>query len=174
MEIYFQPNKEKNGIVIVNEYQKARFMEWLKKYDSFKVEPIINESGKSRRYLEGAVIPSYCKWQYNIDPREPGAQDKRRLLFMRDFNNEIVTNREGEPERVPVSSRGKAREVLENWQRYAEENGAPIPNPELYKKWRDEWGMDIRFKNFYEWLEFLGIEEDAMPSSETFNKLQDA
>ena len=171
MEIYFTPNKEKNGITIVNEYQKGKFLEWLKKYESFKVEPIIQESANRRRYLEGAVIPAYCKWQYGIDPRESGKSDQRRSLFMSDFNSDIVTNRDGEPSRVPMSSKGRASDILDNYTRYAEENGAPIPNPDLYKKWRDEWGMDIRFKNFYEWLEFLGIEEDAMPSAETFTRL---
>lgn len=171
MEIYLTPNKEKNGITIVNEYQKARFMEWLKKYNTFKIEPVAEDSQNGRRYLEGAVVPAYVKWQYGIDPREPGKSDVRRDLFMRDFNSDIVTNRNGNPERVAVSSKGEVKNILNNYTRYAEENGAPIPNPDLYKKWRDEWSMDIRFKNFYEWLDFLGIEEDAMPSAETFKKL---
>ena len=171
MEIYFQPNKDKTGITIVNDYQKSRFMEWLKKYQNFKVEPIIEDAPNKRRYLEGAVIPAYAHWQYSIDPRELGASDKRRYLFMRDFNAEVVKNRQGDPERVPQSSKGLVRDLLDTYTRYAEENGAPIPNPELYKKWRDEYGMDIRFKDFYSWLEFLGIKEDSMPSAETFNKL---
>jgi len=171
MEIYATPNKDRNGFTVVNNYQRGQFFEWLKKYDSFKIEPVIQESSNRRRYLEGAVIPCYCKWQYAIDPREPGKADQRRVLFMRDFNSDIVTNRNGDPERVPLSSKGEVSNILNTYTRYAEENGAPIPNPELYKKWRDEYGMDIRFKDFYSWLEFLGIEEDAMPSAETFNKL---
>lgn len=173
MEIYFTPNKEKNGITITSEYQKARFMDWLKKYNAFKIEPVVEESSLRRRYLEGAVIPAYCRWQYGIDPREPGQGNKRRDLFMKDFNFEIVTNRDGEPAKVALSSRGLANDLLNDYTQYAEQNGAPIPNPELYKNWRDNWSMDIRFKDFYEWLNFLGLEEDAMPSAETLEKLRE-
>lgn len=172
MEIYFTPNKDRNGITITSEYQKARFMDWLKKYDAFKIEPVIEESTNRRRYLEGAVIPAYCKWQYSIDPREPGQGEKRRSLFMQDFNFEIVSDRNNNPKKVPLSSRGMANDLLNEYTTYAEQNGAPIPNPDLYKKWRDNWGMDIRFKDFYEWLDFLGLEEDAMPSEETLTKLK--
>lgn len=168
MEIIAIPNEQKTAFAIPNEYQKARLLEWLKKYGSFKITPITEDSHKSRRYLHGAVEPSWAKWQYGIDPRQPGMGDVRHFLFMRDFNATIISNRDGDPERVPQSSRGMVREVLDTWSRYCEENGAPIPNPDLYKKWRDEWSMDLRFPTFHDWLEFLNIEEDAMPSAETF------
>lgn len=174
LEIIATPNEAKNGFKIESEYHKSVLKSWFGKYPAFKITPIVKESGESRRYLEGAVITAYCKWQYGIDPREPSMSDTRRYLFKRDFSNEIVKQRDGTIERVPTTSKGKAREILDTYTRWAEENGAPIPNPDLYKKWRDEWSMDKRWPTFYDWLDALGIEEDAMPSAETINQLRDS
>ena len=167
LEIYAEPNDTKNGFRIPNEYNRARFLDWLKKYKSFKITPVVEESRVSRGYLNGAVVPSYCHWQYGIDPRELGKSDQRAYLFRRDFNGEVVTNRAGEPERIPTSLLGKTREVLDSYTRWAEENGAPIPNPDLYKKWRDEFSMNPRWAHYWDWLEALGVGDDAMPSAET-------
>lgn len=171
MELILAANETRTGFSAPSDFARARLMEWLKKYPSFKVTPIVKESRKMRGYLHGAVEPAWCKWQYGIDPRDPGRADQRHFLFLRDFNAEIIEDRNGNPERVPQSSRGKLHELLDAYTRYAEENGAPIPNPELYKLYRDEWSMDMRFASFHDWLEFLGIEEDAMPTPETLSAL---
>jgi hypothetical protein len=122
------------------------------------------ETRASRGYLEGAVIPAYCNWQYNIDPRAKGKDEARRYLFKKDFNYEIVERRDGQPQRIPVSTKGIVKQVLDRFTRYAEENGCPIPNPELYKEYKNKWNMDNRFPTYHDFLEFLGLEVDAMPS----------
>lgn len=165
------PNEKRNGFHIPNEADKQKLTLWLHKFQAFEITPVTVESIKARKYLHGAVEPSWCKWQYGIDPRDKGLSDQRHFLFMRDFNCEIIKNRKGDPERVPMSSRGKLHDILSTYTRYAEENGAPIPNPELYKLYRDKWRVDFRFPTYHDWLEFLHIEEDAMPSSETLNAL---
>jgi len=130
------------------------------------------ETRASRGYLEGAVVPAYCEWQYNIKQNEKSQQDNRRFLFKRDFNYEIRKDRNGNPEKMPLSTKGKAKIALDNFTRYAEENGCPIPNPFLYKEYKDNWSMDKRFSCYKDFLDFLGLEVDAMPSKETMSVLE--
>lgn len=167
MKIFAIPNKERNGFHIPNEYQKGQFFEWLKKYSRFEIVPVVTDTEKARGYLHGAVEPAWCEWQYGIDPREQGLGELRHFLFMRDFNYRIIKGRDGLPVKAPQSSKGKTAEILSTYTRYCEENGAPLPNPELYKTWRDQWRMDERFPTFKDWLLFLNIGQDAMPSAET-------
>jgi len=167
-----EPNKKRTGFSIPSEYNKAKLSEWLKKYDGFELQPIIEESIKSRGYMEGAVIPAYCEWQYGINARDSGRSEQRRMLFKRDFNYEIVTDRKGNPVKSPISSKGLASQINNKYTRYAEENGAPIPNAQLYKLWRDKWSLDSRFPTFFGFLDFLEIQCDSMPSDQTLAKLE--
>lgn len=164
-------NAQRNGFHIPSEFNKAKLQEWMKQYKWFKITPSVQESSKQRRYLEGACIPEYCKFQYNIDPTDREMQEARRMLFKRDFNYEIITNRLGEPERIPVSSRGLANDMTQKFVEWATENGCKVPNPALYKKYRDEFSMDMRFPSYHDFLVFLSLDCDAMPSNETLKKL---
>jgi len=172
LKITAQPNSTKNGFHFESEYNKARLLEWMKIYKWFEITPLVSEGIKGRRYLEGAVIPEYCKYQYNIDPRDPARDEARRMLFKTDFNYEIKTDRNGDPKRVPLSSKGKANEILTAFTNWATENGCKIPNPKLYKLWRDKWKTDMRFPTFHDFLFFLKLDCDAMPSNETLAQLE--
>lgn len=171
MKITLIPNENCNGFSVPSEYNKGILAQWLKKYRSFSLEPEVTETEESRGYLEGGVIPAYCEWQYGINARDPRRQEQRRQLFKQDFNYEIVKNRNGDPFKAILSSKGLAKQILTKYTRYAEENGAPIPNPALYKLWRDKWSQDFRFPSFFEFLDFLKIQCDAMPSNELLSKL---
>lgn len=164
-------NEKRNGFHIESDFTRARLHEWMKEYKWFEITPIVAESKNKRRYLEGAVIPEYCKFQYGIDPRDKSKREACRLLFKQDFHNEILMDRNGNPAKVPKSSLGKASYLLNVFTTFAEQNGCKIPNNELYKLWRDEWSMDIRFEDFYDFLFFLKLDCDAMPSNETLSKL---
>lgn len=172
LKITAQPNAQKNGFNFPSKYNKATLLEWFKKYKVFEISPVVNESQKSRGYLEGAVVDAYCEWQYGINPREKGRQEQKRFLFKRDFCYEIVNDKDGNPIRVPVSSKGKAAIVSNTYTQWAEENGAPIPNPALYKLWRDKYAIDIRFPTFFEFLDFLGLQCDALPTPQDLAKLK--
>jgi hypothetical protein len=172
MKITLTPNEKRNGFSVPSEYNKGILGEWLKKYNSFKLEPDEEETRSSRGYLEGGVIPAYCEWQYGINARDLRRDTQRRNLFYTDFNFEIVANRNGDPVKSPVSSKGLSKHILGSFTRYAEENGCPIPNPALYKLWRDKWSMDFRFPTYFDFLDFLGLQVDAMPSQETLDKLK--
>lgn len=170
--LHLQPNEAKTGLVTNNEYTKALLSEWLKKYKNFKLTPVIKDSKNGRRYLEGAIIPAYCHWQYDIDPRQKGMGEARRALFKRDFHYDVVKNRKGLPARIPRSTLGEVKRVTEKYTEWAEQNGAPIPNPDLFKIYRDQYSMDARWDCFHDWLAELGIESDAMPSAEVFKQLE--
>src|SRR5262249_26014207 len=159
-----EPNKDRTAFHIPTDYARRQLLDWLKRFNQFSVSPVTRESTKGRRFLEGAVIVEYCWWQYGIDPREPNRDEERRFLFKRDFHYSIVKDRTGAPTRVPKSSLGQATAILRHYDRWAEENGGPRPNPDLYKLYRDEWKGDPRFGCFHDFLDFLGLECDAMPS----------
>lgn len=150
-----------------------KLSEWMKKYNLFKVEPVVKDNWKKRKYLEGGVVRAYCEWQYGIPARERGRDEQRRQLFKRDFHFDIVKNREGEPIRIPLSTVGEVSNILDRYSEWAAENGAPIPNESLFKLWRDQYGTDIRFETFYDWLDFLGIQCDTMPSDAILAKLKE-
>lgn len=169
--LYLQVNDTRTAFKANSDYTKARLADLLKEYDLFEVKPVQPDTKNGRRYLEGAIIPSYCRYQYGIDPREQGKDEIRRYLFKRDFNYEIVEARTGEPVRVPLSSSGKVRDLIEAYTAWALENGAPVPNPELYKLYKDKYSTDFRWACFHDWLDFLGLAEDAMPSRETLAQL---
>ena len=166
-------NKDHTGFSFPSAFNRQILMEWLKKYKTFEICPVITESREVRGYLEGGIVPAYCEWQYGINARERGKSEQRRFLFKRDFNYEVVNDREGNPVRSPKSSKGIAASIANTYTQWAEQNGAPIPNPELYKMWKNKYSMDDRFPTFFEFLDFLGLECDAMPPSETFDKLKE-
>lgn len=158
-----------------SDFAKKQFLHFVKENPNiwYTLQPTKRESQKQRGYLEGGVIPAYASWQYGIDPRDrtTEAAETRRFLFKRDFNGEVIKDRNGDPTRIPTSTKGVLNDVVSRYTEWAQENGAPVPNPDLYKMWRDEYSTEFRFATFFDFLEFLGVECDAMPSSATLKKL---
>lgn len=161
------------GLSIPSEYNKARVKQMVKDgVTLFGLRPRTRASKKQLGFLEGAVIPAYGEWQYGLDPRDPKNLKTARNLFKQDFHYEIVKDREGKPKKTTKSLKGCQEQVLEKYMDLASENGMPIPNTKLFLMWRDEYSTDFRFESFYDWLDFLGIEQDSMPSAETLAKLK--
>lgn len=162
-----------NGLRIPSEYNKARVKQMVKDGTTlFELTPRIRASRKQTGYLEAAVIPTYAQWQYGLNPRDPKNHETARNLFKQDFHYAVVKDRQGNPKKTMKSLKGCQAEVLNKYTEWASENGAPIPNENLYKTWRDEWSMDTRFSDYYDFLNFLGLEVDSMPSAEQMNKLK--
>lgn len=160
------------GLTIPSEYNRIRIKQMVQDgITLFELTPRVRGSRQQQKYLEGAVIPAWAKWQYNLDPRKPENVQKARDLFKYHFWYMVIKDKDGTPHRLPKSLKNGHKQALDEYTSWAQENGAPIPNESLYKKWRDEYSMDIRWSNYYDWLHFLGLEEDSMPSNETFNKL---
>jgi hypothetical protein len=162
-----------NGLTIPSEYNRAKVKQMIKDGTTlFELTPRIRASKKQTGYLEGAVIFAWAKFQYDLDPRNPHNHEKARNLFKQDFWFEIIKDRNGNPKKTLKSLAGSHAEALNTYTEQATENGFPIPNEKLYLKWRDEWSMEPRFSSYYDWLNFLGLDEDSMPSAETFKKLE--
>lgn len=161
-----------NGLKIPSEYNRAKVKQMVKDGTTlFELIPRIRGSRKQTKYLEGAVIFAWAKYQYGLDPSDPKTHDKARTLFKQDFWYEVIKDRDGNPKKTLRSLKNSHKEALDAYMELAPENGYPIPNEALYKKWRDEYSMDTRWSNYYDWLDYLGLEEDSMPSAETFKKL---
>jgi hypothetical protein len=172
MKVTAVPNEQKNGFHFPSQHNRKLLLDWFKKYPKFDITPHVEESVRSRGYLEGAVMPAYCEWQYGINSRDRSKHEQQRYLFKKDFNSEIVNDRDGNPTKAPLSSKGLASKLNDSYTRWAEQNGAPIPNPKLFKLWRDKYrSIDERFPTFFEFLDFLGIECDASPTPQQLAKL---
>ena len=171
--LYVKRNDKGNGFSTQSDFTKMKLAEWMKKYNLFQIVPVVKDSWKNRKYLEGAIVPAYCEWQYEISARESGKSEQRRVLFKRDFHFDIVKNRKGDPIRIPLSTVGEVSDICNRYTEWAQENGAPVPNADLFKLYRDQYGTDIRFECYHDWLDFLGIECDTMPSKEILAKLEE-
>ena len=159
------------GLTIPSEYNRARVKEMVKGGTKlFELTPRIRSSKKQVGYLEGAVIPAYGKWQYNLDPTIPKHTKVARNLFKQDFWFTVLKDRDGKPKKTTKSLQGFHRQALDAYMELAAENGMPIPNENLYKTWRDQYSMNPKWLNYYDWLDYLGLEVDAMPSAEALNQ----
>jgi hypothetical protein len=170
--IQAEPFKDSFKLTIPSEYNRAVVKELVlkDKVTLFELNPRIRSSKNQRGYLEGAVIPVYCHWQYGLDPRKPDDIKRARDLFKLDFHYEIVKTKTGEPKKIPVSLRNEQAHVLNKYTEWASENGAPIPNENLYKLWRDHYSMYVRWEHYWDWLDYLGLEHDSMPSAEAIKE----
>lgn len=167
--IQAEPHGDSFKLSIPSEYNRLRIKDMVRsgRVNLFELVPRVRASKRQRGYLEGAVVPAYGHWQYNLDPRDPKSSEKARDLFKYDFNSIVVSGRDKKPRRVPQSLKGKHAEMLDKYTEWAQENGAPIPNEKLYKTWRDEYSKDTRWSNYYDWLDALELDVDSMPSLET-------
>ncbi len=160
-----------------SDYARRSFLDFVTKNPNqwFTLSPAKRESKKQRGYLEGGVIPAYCEWQYGISARDrtPETSTTRRFLFKRDFNGEVIKDRHGDPTRIPTSTKGVLNDVTTRYTEWAQQNGAPVPNADLFRMWRDEYSTEFRFATFFDFLDFLGVECDSMPSSATLKKLKE-
>lgn|SRR3990167_227133 len=165
-------NEAGTGITITSEYNRAVLKDWCKEYKYFDITPKAKKSRKRQAFLEAAVIPCWGKHQYGLDPRKPKDVEIARILFKQDFHYDIIKDRDGNPRKIMKSLAGHHEAVLEAYTEYAEQNGAPIPNVELYKKYIDEYSFEFKWSNYWDWLDALGLECDAMPSREAFDVLK--
>lgn len=172
-KILAQPNNEKTGFFIASKHNRALLLSWLKKYKWFEIVPRANQSKKAQGFLEAAVIPAWGKFNYGLNPRKPEDIDLSRELFKQDFNYAIVKGKDGSPKRIGKSLSNIQVDVLNRYTEYAEANGAPVPNPELYKIYRDKYSGDYRWENYYDWLDAIGLDVDSMPSRETFKQFDE-
>jgi hypothetical protein len=125
------------------ERNRAYFKQWLKDNSGAlcKITPILPESNKQRRYLEGAVIPLVVFYQTGMDHRKPEDRGNVRDWLKTEFNGETVLIA-GEAHKVPKSTRGREalNRFLEDVVGWLQDNYAPpveALDPNSFKLWRD-------------------------------------
>lgn len=167
-----EPYNDSFKLTIPSEYNRMVVKDMVRnqKVRFFELTPRVRGSKNQRGYLEGAVIPVYCSWQYGFDPRDSTKAVNIRDLFKADFHYTIIKRRDGTPEKVLQSFKNCQADVLDKYTIWADNNGAPVPNEVIYKLWRDTYSMDTRWAHYWDWLDFLGLEHDSMPSAETINQ----
>lgn len=167
--IQAEPYKDSFKLTIPSEYNRFALKEMVRtgKTTLFELIPRIRSSKNQRGYLEGAVVPVYAYWQYGLDPRLPSKDIDIRDLFKADFWYDVIKKRDGSPRKTLKSWSKQQNQVLDKYTEWANENGAPVPNEQLYKLWEDVYSMDTRWSHYWDWLEFLGLDHDSMPSKET-------
>jgi hypothetical protein len=122
---------------------RALFKQYLKAHPGvlLKITPVLPESNKQRRYLEGAIIPLVTYYQEGMDHRNGDDRASVREWLKLEFNWQTVLVA-GEAHKVAKSTRG--REVLNQFVEdvvgWLQDNYAP-PAQALeaasFKEWRD-------------------------------------
>lgn len=152
-----------NRLDLGSDLQRTRFAQFCKENQGAKVriELISVESNEMRRYFEGGIIAALCEYHENFDRRNPDDRRTMRELVKEEFLGVLVPGLHGEPVRVARSSKGRKelRELLERVTEYMQENGIPVPDPALFKKWRDEYSFE--HPDFYDWLAIHKLRPDG-------------
>jgi hypothetical protein len=107
----------------------------------WKLSPVLPESNKQRRYLEGAIIPLITYYQDGLDHRNADDCRKVREWLKEEFNGELVEIG-GKAHRIAKSTKGREALVafLERVVDWLVENYQPPAqalDPESFKEWRD-------------------------------------
>ena len=159
----FQATAE-GGLDVGSDYNRARFREWLKKHAGLRVRVELDEpeSNDLRRYFEGAVVPEVCQhWEW-CDPKSQDDLVSCRELLKAEFNGRWLPTPSGSMRKVAMST--KTQKVLRPFVNrvtdWMAEQGIPIPDPKLYKQWRDS-GLMAGAGSYREWLEDQGMKSDG-------------
>jgi hypothetical protein len=133
----------KDGTLTFGAYGRAKFKDFLRDHGPLRMHVVatVPESGKLRRFFEGALIPLITHYQEGMDHRNPEDRAKVREWLKEEFNAELVSVA-GIVHRVAKSTKGS--EVLASYVErvldWMVENYDPPKeaiDPEHYKQWRD-------------------------------------
>jgi hypothetical protein len=131
------------GTLDFGPHNRAKFMQFLKDNPGvrLKITPELPESGRLRRYFEGAIVPLIAFYQEGMDHRN--SQDRRNIRewLKEEFNGEMI-NIGGTMHLVGHTTKGNAqlKPFVERVLDWMDENYAPPAealDPERFKTWRD-------------------------------------
>jgi hypothetical protein len=159
MEFVFRVSKD--GGMDFGERNRVYFKQYLASNAGAlcKITPVLPESNKQRRFLEGAIIPLVTYYQDGLNHRDAADRAKVREWLKLEFNAESV-NVAGEVHKIPKSTRGREalNKFLEAVVEWLQDNYAPpveALDPASFKLWRDTVmdGPD----NYIDWLVSTGV-----------------
>lgn len=139
----FQCRGTAEGNIQFTPYARATFKRFLAQNPGIRLTITVDlpESGKLRRYYEGALVPLIAFYQDNLDHRSGEDRRKAREWLKAEFNGELIEIG-GKVQRVAKSTKGRdaLNPFVERVVDWLTENYAPPAealDPEKYKYWRD-------------------------------------
>lgn len=125
------------------ERNRIYFKGYLKAHPGvlLKITPVLPESNKQRRFLEGAVIPLVTYYQEGMDHRNSDDRSSVREWLKLEFNGQTVFVG-GEAHKIAKSTRGRdaLNRFVEDVVGWLQDNYAPPTQalePASFKEWRD-------------------------------------
>src|SRR5882757_9047652 len=105
MEIVCRPS---DGHLNMGERNTAMFLNFVKENPGvpWKMTPMLPESGKQRRFLEGCVIPLVTFYQEGFDHRDDNDRHRVREWLKEEFNGEMV-DLGGKVHRIAKTTKGR-------------------------------------------------------------------
>lgn len=151
------------GLDFLTRTNHERFLAFCRENPNIRlrITPDLVESKHLRRYFEGGIIAALCEYTDGYDRRNPADREAMRDLVMREFNGELRHDLHGRTVRVARPSKGREalNALVERVTDYMAENGIPVPDPALFKRWRDEFSSDVW--DFYDWLDMHNLRPDG-------------
>jgi len=153
----------KDGGLDFGERNRAVFKQYLRDNPGqvLKIAPALPESGKQRRFLEGAVVPLVAFYQEGMNHNDLDDLRRVREWLKDEFNGELVIIG-GKAHRIGKSTKGREalQAFLERVMDWLMENYQPPPealDPERFKVWRDTIYPYGGPDNFIDYLAELNI-----------------
>lgn len=125
------------GLEFKSDYHQALFKDFLKENVGTMLDIKLHSgelSTEQRGYFEGAIVPAVAEFQ-NMEIEEA------RELLKKEFNGRYIFDTKGKAHKVGISTtklnKKAFSEFLERIIQWMSENGVPIPDPELFKEFKD-------------------------------------
>lgn len=139
----FQCTGTAEGRLDFGPYNRGKFLGFLKEHPGIRltISAQLPESGKLRRYYEGAIVPLITFYQEGMDHRSGEDRRKVREWLKQEFNGDMVEIA-GKMQIVGKTTKGRAAlnpfvERVTDWLVDNYSPPAEALTPEKYKNWRD-------------------------------------
>lgn len=139
----FECRGTKEGLLEFGVHGRARFKQFLAEHGPvrLKITPELPESGRLRRYFEGAIVPLIAYYQEGMDHRSSEDRRKVREWLKAEFNGELVEIG-GKVQRIAMSTKGRPAlnefvERVTDWVKDNYDPPAEALDSEKFKHWRD-------------------------------------